>query len=133
MSTITAIRAVEWTTPERINAYTYDCEYEGWEVVTDDQTVRIGIENEQSCCERWGYTCSEDDPARFVGAELLRVERVDGDTTLIPEGFYEGGTIFVNIVTDRGKFQLAVYNEHNGYYGHDGVVISRDLNISETL
>ena len=26
---------------------------------------------------------------------------------------------FINFETDRGVFQLTVYNTHNGYYGHD--------------
>ena len=32
--------------------------------------------------------------------------------------------MFVNINTSNGALQFAAYNEHNGYYGHEAVVIS---------
>jgi hypothetical protein len=107
--------------------------YDGWRVVTDDEMIRVGIWDGQSCCESFGYFSTDDDPSRFVGADLLRVERVDGDLKTIPDmeyGLDSGGAVFVNFVTDRGNFQLAVYNAHNGYYGHEAVVSSRELTFS---
>lgn len=35
--------------------------------------------------------------------------------------------IFVDIKTDCGTLQLAVYNSHNGYYGHE--VLIRENNV----
>lgn len=110
--------------------------YEGWRVVTDDQIVSVGISNQPNCCEQWGYFSTDDDPGKYVGAELLRVERVDGDLKTIPDldyGLEAGDAMFVNFVTSRGTFQLGVYNAHNGYYGHSAIVIGRDLSVSETL
>lgn len=115
--------------------------YDGWEVVCDDHTVTVAISNSQDCCENWGYFNSEDDPQKYLGAEMIRVERVTEDetqrlVTTIPDleyGLDAGGAVFVNVVTDRGTFQLAAYNAHNGYYGHEAVVISRDVKTSETL
>ena len=40
--------------------------------------------------------------------------------------FHFGGIQFVDFVTDRGTFQLAVYNSHNGYYGHGILVLKND-------
>jgi len=68
--------------------------------------------------------CSEDEPADYIGAELLKVELTD--VALNKEkvektaqyGFDGGGIQFVDFVTTKGVFQLAVYNAHNGYYGH---------------
>ena len=136
MSVITSIN--EFTDRQGPSAWN---KCDGWEVVCDDQTVTVAIGNTQDCCESWGYFNSDDDPSKFVGANLLRVERVAEDlaknlVTTIPDmeyGLDEGGAIFVNVVTDRGTFQLAVYNAHNGYYGHEAVVISRDVNVTETL
>lgn len=41
---------------------------------------------------------------------------------------------FVDFVTSRGTFQLAVYNSHNGYYGH-GIIVAKDdeILLNETL
>lgn len=45
-----------------------------------------------------------------------------------PYGFDEGGIQFVDFVTNIGTFQLAVYNSHNGYYGH-GIIVAKDDDI----
>ncbi len=113
-------------------------EYEymdGYKVETDKHVIYVLIENEQSCCESWGYFASEDDLNQFIAAELIEINLTD--TALNKEkveksDYYNdgdgGGIQFVDFVTDRGIFQLAVYNAHNGYYGH-GIVVAIDNNI----
>ena len=105
---------------------------DGYEVLTDKHRYQVLIDNGQSCCEDWGYLTSEDDLELFVGAQLLEVRLTDTElrNTTLNEGLREwgfdgGGVQFVDFVTDRGVFQLAVYNSHNGYYGH-GIAIWRD-------
>lgn len=107
---------------------------DGYKIVTDKHVFHVLIDNGQSCCEDWGYLTSEDDSEPFMGAELISVNLTD--TTLrqdvvektAPYGFGEGGIQFVDFVTDRGTFQLAVYNGHNGYYGH-GILVAKDDDI----
>lgn len=126
---------------ERVNKYrvgsTYIDTYEGFVITLDnDEVIKVGISDRQSCCENWGHVQSEDDLSQYVGAELLKVEVTDlglKKYPVIDEKYFEGGAMFVDFTTDKGVFQLAVYNDHNGYYGHEAVVISRDLNFSETL
>lgn len=112
---ITAIREV-------INEHGDD----GYDVVTTERTIKIRIDNGQSCCENWGYMSTPDDPASFVGADLLSVSTVDDDDIGQPDRVYDdgGGTLFVNVETSIGQLQLAVYNHHNGYYGHRASVSS---------
>ena len=104
---------------------------DGFKVTTDLHTFYVLIDNGQSCCEDWGYFSSEDDSAPFVGAELQEVRLTDmalnqkAVEESAPYGFDEGGIQFVDFVTDKGTFQLAVYNAHNGYYGH-GILILKD-------
>jgi hypothetical protein len=109
--------------------------YDGYQIITDKQTIKVGISNGQSCCEHWGYLTSEDDLKQFEGAKLLSIEVVDKalDKISVPDCSYGGGAMFVNIETSEGLLQFAAYNEHNGYYGHEAVVISNDLNHSEYL
>lgn len=109
---------------------------DGFEVVTDKHRFLVLIDNGQSCCEDWGYICSEDDTEYFIGSELREVRCTD--TTLKqatlnkadPDGygFDRGGIQFVDFVTNNGTFQLAVYNSHNGCYGH-GIIVAKDDDI----
>ena len=111
--------------------------YDGYEVVTTEQRIRFGIENQQSCCESWGYFITNDETADFIDAELLSVSITD--TCLnskkleeIDAGEYTN-TMFVNLETSAGLLQFVAYNSHNGFYGHDAVLISTQLNTIETL
>lgn len=101
---------------------------DGYEVVTEKSTIRILIDNEQSCCESWGYMSSDDELEYYYGATLNDVELTDTklERMKIEDDYYdEGGVQFVTFKTDKGDFQLAVYNGHNGYYGH-GILVAVD-------
>lgn len=119
-----------------------DCEsdfsfYDGYEVETDDEKYRVLIENGQNCCECWGYFCSNDDLGRFIGKELTGVYLTDTALNtqkvkeLIVEYWIEDDQIqFVDFCfSDGDKMQLAVYNAHNGYYGHSICVMRGDERI----
>lgn len=113
------------------------CEYEGYQVLTDQQTIQLGISNSRSCCERWGSLMTNDSTTEFIGAQLISVSITD--TALNNKVIEEiesvdcGGVMFVNIETDKGLLQFVAYNSHNGYYGHEAVVVSKQLNHSEVL
>ena len=122
----------------------------GFQVVTDRQTITLAIDDEASCCESWGYFLTEDDTEKFIGAGLRGVRITDtnrgtgqffkgwdgykemdderGDVSLD-----EGDVMFVDIETDRGNLQFVAYNAHNGYYGHEARVSSKQLEHSEYL
>ncbi len=109
---------------------------EGYRIVTNDQEVLLLIDKFQNCCEDWGYFMSEDDTTKFVGAELRGIEIVDTarDTRELPElGLDEGEAMFVDIKTNLGTLQFVAYNAHNGYYGHDATVQSKQLTHTECL
>ena len=94
--------------------------WEGFEVVTTKRTIRVCISNNTNCCESWGHLASDDNLAQYVGANLLEVASVDTafNKNTDPGDIDEGTVNFVDFVTSAGKFQLAVYDSHNGYYGH---------------
>jgi hypothetical protein len=111
----------------------YSDSMEGYEITTLDHTYLLLIDDKSSCCESFGYFSSDDDLKQFIGKELLSVEATDValSTRVIVEadGLDAGEIQFVTFKTNDGDFQLAVYNSHNGYYGHtilfieDGVVL----------
>lgn len=108
--------------------------YDGYRVKTEGHEFNILISNEQNCCEDWGYFQLNDDENEFVGAELLQVNLTD--TALnkekcdeeMPYELDAGGIQFVDFETNKGVLQLAVYNGHNGYYGHS-IIIAKDEEI----
>lgn len=110
------------------------CQYDGFRIRTNQQLIHFGISNEQCCCENWGYFMTNDNPEEFVGAKLLSIDIVD--ECLVKEkapDLYEGGAMFVNFETDKGTLQFTAYNDHNGYYGHGAIVLSKQLKHEETL
>jgi hypothetical protein len=111
------------------------CTANGYEIVTDQQTILILIDNEQSCCEEWGYLTSEDNLNDFIGAELLKVTEVDKELKVynFPDQHDQCITLFINLETSKGTLQFVVYNAHNGYYGHPVTIKSNQLNINTEL
>lgn len=117
-----------------------DLNMDGFLIITDKQTIKIGISSGQDCCEQTGYFATNDNTDEFIGAELQNIEITD--TALMTRKFKErfeleeekspnldeGDIMFVNLITDKGILQFTVYNEHNGYYGHTAVVVSDKLN-----
>lgn len=112
----------------------YGCSFDGYVIETTKQTIKLGIGNEQSCCESWGYFMSEDDVQSFVGTTLLDIKLTDTALNTVQKcSVYDGGIMFVDLITDNGVLQFVAYNEHNGYYGHTAIVLSEQLMNEETL
>jgi hypothetical protein len=111
--------------------------YDGYQIITNLQTIQIGISDVQSCCESFGCIITNDDTSEFIGAELLGVSVTDNtlNNKKIEELEYldSGGAMFVNLETNKGLLQFVAYNAHNGYYGHEAVLISKQLNHEEEL
>ena len=110
--------------------------YEGYQIITDKQTIKLGISDGQYCCERSGYFMSEDDFSEFIGANIIDLAITDtclNTKKLEEEELYEPDLMFVNLNTDKGLLQFVAYNSHNGYYGHSAVVVSEQLFHEEVL
>ena len=109
------------------------CKMDGYRIKTEFHNFYVLIDNGQCCCEDWGYFSSEDDYRRFINSELKEINLTDvslNKKILDEKDIYldGGGIQFVDFVTSEGVFQLAVYNGHNGYYGHD-ILILKDNEI----
>lgn len=98
------------------------CNLEGYIITTEKGPLLIGISHAQQCCESSGYFSSLDDIHSLVGQDLIQVELVDEcyNKEILQNGFIEEAScIFINVVTNKQTVQFTVYNEHNGYYGHN--------------
>lgn len=109
--------------------------FDGYEITTNKQIIQFGIDNCQRCCESWGYFSSEDNLNEFIGAELLDIQLTDTalNTKKLEGLSSEDILMFVTFETNKGFFQLTAYNGHNGYYGHDAVIISQQLTEQNNL
>ena len=115
--------------------------YEGYKINTARGDITVGIRDGQDCCETFGHIASQDDLSEYEGADLKSVKITD--TALVgreflPDDIKEygldcGDIMFVTFETSRGSFQLAVYNSHNGYYGHEAFVLSDNFNFDTVL
>lgn len=107
-------------------------QFDGYEIETDKQKYYVLIENGQSCCENWGYISSNDNLSDYIGKYLTEVTLVDQalDTIKVDDLYVNDNQIqFINFNFDDGDIlQLAVYNSHNGYYGHS-ILIAKDNEI----
>lgn len=107
--------------------------YDGYKITTENHEFYILIDNGQSCCESWGYFYLNDDEQMFVGATLREVNLTDtalNKKKVEESDYYDdaGGIQFVDFVTSKGTLQFAVYNAHNGYYGH-AIIFAKDEEI----
>lgn len=99
--------------------------FDGYKIETNKQVILFLINNGQGCCEEWGYMTSEDDLESFIGSELVSIENVEEFNGKIKKTFVNdfyneepSDSILINLNTSKGTLQFALYNDHNGYYGH---------------
>jgi len=112
----------------KIEETTFDGK-DGFVITTDEQVIKLGIDNRQCCHENWGYFMSEDNLDEFIGANLITVKITDTALKTWEEitDMYEGDAMFVNLETTNGLLQFVTYNKHNGHYGHKACVISKQI------
>ena len=105
-------------------------DFEGYRINTDNSEIIVLIEDGTQCCENAGYFSSNDDLSDFIGADLQNVVLTDKELNSIVvekvKELYEPNIRFVNFETNKGTFQLTVYNCHNGYYAHDILIKFND-------
>jgi len=126
-------------TVDNLKDNNYYCGFEGYKINTDKRSIFVVIDNDTQCCETWGYFCdNQEDFEYYKDAELIDVVVIDDK--LLSESMKDkksdlicelnsGCAYFVEIKTSKGSFQLAVYNEHNGYYGHAVRVFDTNNNV----
>ena len=106
---------------------------DGYVVRTRLREIVVLISDDQGCCEQFGYMATSDNISDYIGASLLGVDVCEFDEDelgreyvtrsfpldhpiLDPSESMEAAFIYLR--TSAGALTLAVYNEHNGYYGH---------------
>jgi len=111
--------------------------YDGYKISTEKGDILILISSYQQCCEDWGYFESEDNLSKYIGSDFISLSIIDETNSKKLLTNFENGDdlnqiMFVEIKTSIGDFQFAVYNFHNGYYGHDVLIKMFDKIIEDT-
>lgn len=110
--------------------------FEGYIIESDDYIIHILISNDTQCCENYGYIVSEDNINDFIGTELIKISKIDStcnakDNNLDELDLDSGEAMFINLETSKGLLQFAVYNSHNGYYGHNAFILVYNNSFNE--
>lgn len=107
------VAAIKASLNKKIVSAKLDQENNQLRISFEDFTLVIW-DNGQSCCEHRYMSC-DDNLSEHVGETLLDFELKDAPNAEDTYGEHE--IQFLDVVTDRGRFQIANHNEHNGYYG----------------
>lgn len=114
-----------------------DTEREGVRITTPEETITIELTSSQHCCEVFGYFIfATDELSAFIGTKIVSISLTDTARrvyTIHEDDDHGANTMFVDILTTLGVIQIAVYNSHNGYYGHDVSVTSKLLTHTQKL
>lgn len=88
-----------------------------------DGTLLNFRDDGQSCCEYRYFSCDGDNLSEFVGAKY--VEAYVKDAPDIGDDDYGVHEVcFLEVRTSLGSITVSAHNEHNGYYGGFGIVVS---------
>lgn len=121
MNTILDIKEVDNVILKN-NKYKTFC---GYKITTTQDNYYLLIEDGQQCCECWGYISSDEDLTKYIGKKLVSIDVIDDGYNkvmdILKEVYAEECLcVFINLrFEDMSELQFAVYNSHNGYYGHD--------------
>lgn len=108
------VEAVKASLNKIIKKVWLDAEHNDLKFEFEDGTHLKLWDGGQSCCET-RYMVTADDLTEYSGAKLLDLEVKDAPNITDKYGDHE--VQFLDVKTDKGIFQMANHNEHNGYYG----------------
>jgi hypothetical protein len=91
--------------------------------IIDENNVIVGFDLNSSCCEEFGYKIGEVDRCQEVlDADNDRLTGYVIDIESFVEnlnGSDEGGELCFDCIKEGAEtIKFALYNYHNGYYGH---------------
>lgn len=138
METILAIGEAQYHTEEN------ESRMSGYYIRTDNQVIKIGIQDYQNCRERFGHLASPNDFGEFLGAKLIEIKVNAYPLSKVvdePMGTYpfedeyldRREVIFINLETSKGTLQFTLYNYQNAYSGHNIQIKSTQLNLAESI
>lgn len=121
---------------ECLKSIEYSGMFDGFKITTSKNIWYILISNAPQCCENFGYVSKPDDYKDFIGANVysisstVRTIKDNIESIQLSSSSEYSNCLFITFYTDKGDLQFTAYNEHDGYYGHN-VVIVKDTYLKE--
>ena len=114
------VNAINTHIGKKIKNVALDIRSDELQFVFEDGTELTIWDGGQSCCEH-RYMKTDDDLEEYSGAILLDFELKSAPNEYNGYDEYYMDDVheiqFLDVKTDKGIFQMANHNEHNGYYG----------------
>lgn len=121
---------------ECLKSIEYSGMFDGFKITTSKNIWYILISNAPQCCENFGYVSKPEDYKDYIGAGVysisstVRTIKDNIESIQLSSSSEYSNCLFITFYTDKGDLQFTAYNEHNGYYGHN-VVIVKDTYLKE--
>lgn len=121
---------------ECLKSIEYSGMFDGFKITTSENIWYILISNAPQCCENFGYVSKPEDYKDFIGANVysisstVRTIKDNIESIQLSSSSEYSNCLFITFYTDKGDLQFTAYNEHDGYYGHN-VVIVKDTYLKE--
>ncbi|HDY67359.1 MAG TPA: hypothetical protein ENH85_06195 [Candidatus Scalindua sp.] len=103
----------------------------GIKITTTEGRIEFLIDNNQNCCEGFGYKITFGNLSDLIGHIPRYFEMEEESEKFKDDRFVRKLNIkfFIQTVDDHKaelKLQLSFYCEHNGYYSHNVLVFDED-------
>jgi len=109
-----------------------NCKYrgdnmEGFKIITNKQEIICSINNDQSCCEEWGYNIYKfPNELEYSNAEIKNIIYDENNKTEHMQEIIKLNKLYkmnaqyisISIYTNVGILVIMMWNIHNGYYPH---------------
>lgn len=119
---------LKYTTKETIKSVTYvDDDYIGYKIETNKQVISVLISDSQSCCENYGSKINMNDTECYI-TDVDEINKIIVDKKL-KEIYWQDADEGIDIIfnlEDEASFTCNIWNDHNGYYPHDYIIVIDD-------
>ncbi len=93
-------------------------EWIGVLIRTTKQAMMFLIDNFQSCCEEYAVYLENLFNINLIGSTIIDINWIED----ISEEWLS--SIKLELITDKGKVYIHMYNNHNGYYPHSYKILT---------
>jgi hypothetical protein len=126
------ITSIDYLTDVNVDIMSNYYKFDGYEIETNLQTIKVMISNMTNCCEAFGVNLILPDDLTekdLIGKEIYSVQW----DNLVHKSDNYVRRASVLIETELGNVYIVAENEHNGYYAHNVYVEWKDYSDEQEI